>query len=176
MFNLADCVGVKIPKLAAPKKYSNCAKIVSDYLDQSSIELQLDFTATFYNRAFDLIRIPSMDCFSSPELYYASIYHELVHSTAHKRRLNRFKSKLPKFGTREYEEEELVAELGSCILCAYMNISFNTFEHQLSYIANILRNILQDGRIKNKEVYKKKIVEKSMIQAQIAVDYILSVK
>lgn len=175
LFNLADCTGLHIPKPTVDKKYNKCEKIIHNYLNNTSIELELDFQSTFYNRAFDIIRIPSVDCFDCQELYYSSLFHELIHSTAHRKRLNRFKTKLPKFG-RAYEEEDLVAELGSCILCVITGISVYTFENQLSYLYYTLTNILSDNRIKNKEEYKKKVVENCYNKAQIAVDYLLQNK
>lgn len=175
-FNLCDCVGIKVKKQKIDKKYNKCEKIVRNYLNNTNIEVQLDFERTFYNRAFNIIRIPSVDCFINPESYYASLFHELVHSTAHKSRLNRFKSVLPKFGSREYNEEDLVAELGACILCTYTGISSITFSNNLSYIGSLLGDILNDSRIKNKEEYKRVFVEKCFEKAQEAVDYILNSK
>ncbi|WP_245561161.1 zincin-like metallopeptidase domain-containing protein [Desulfoscipio gibsoniae] len=44
-----------------------------------------------------------------PEEYYSTLFHELVHSTGHKKRLNRSSfAKVQKFGNRE----ELIAEFG----------------------------------------------------------------
>lgn len=172
-YNIENCTGIKIPKVKLDKKYSKCEKIVKKYLNYSNVKIELDFTSPFYNRVFDIIRIPDLNYFINPESYYASLYHELVHSTAHKKRLGRFRTKLPKRESKNYKEEELVAELGSCILSVRSDISSQTFYNSLAYINNVLKDILSDSRIINKENHKKKIVEKCYKKAEAAVEYIL---
>ena len=54
--------------------------------------------------------------FDSPETFYITLFHELVHSTGHQTRLNR--QTLVEgdgMGGKVYSEEELVAEMGSCM-------------------------------------------------------------
>ncbi len=75
--------------------------------------------STHYNPNADKIQMPFPEQFPSKERYYATLFHELVHSTGHPSRLNRT------FGTRESEQyafEELIAELGSAFLCAHFQI------------------------------------------------------
>ena len=50
--------------------------------------------------------------------HYSTCFHEMVHSTGHKDRLNRDSlTGNSYFGSHEYSKEELVAEMGSAILC-----------------------------------------------------------
>ena len=77
-----------------------------------------------YFPSLDEIRIPRLEYFHCSEAYYATMYHEMVHATGHKKRLNRFES--DQFSNREtYSKEELVAELGSAFLSTIAGIDHN---------------------------------------------------
>ncbi len=50
----------------------------------------------------------------------------MIHSTGHKKRLNRFEQyKTHNFGSHDYSKEELVAELGSAYLATIAGIDAN---------------------------------------------------
>ena len=74
--------------------------------------------------------------------YYATLIHELVHSTAPKDRLNRQTGS--KFGDKQYAIEELVAELGAArcgqILGFDKKILDNNAVYLDSWIASIRKN------------------------------------
>jgi len=56
--------------------------------------------------------------------YYAALYHELIHSTGAKHRLNRFDP--DQFSSEaSYSKEELVADIGASYLCAITGIQPN---------------------------------------------------
>ena len=91
--------------------------------------------------------------FRSTEDYYATALHELSHWTGHESRLNRSFGK--RFGNQAYAFEELVAELGSAMLCAHLKID-GQLQHA-NYIANWLevlkndsKNILKAGALAQK--------------------------
>lgn len=61
----------------------------------------------------DRVQMPPLDRFASAEDYHSTLFHELVHSTAHSTRLDRGIDTNPQpFGSSEYAKEELVAEIG----------------------------------------------------------------
>ena len=64
-----------------------------------------------YMGALDLVVMPNMGQFEDAERYFSTIYHELVHSTGHKCRLNRFEKRAGESREEGYGFEELVAEL-----------------------------------------------------------------
>jgi antirestriction protein ArdC len=64
--------------------------------------------------------MPAMAAFNSANGYHSTLLHESVHATGHKSRLDRDFSK--RFGDESYAFEELVAELGSAMLCAHCGI------------------------------------------------------
>jgi antirestriction protein ArdC len=104
--------------------------------------------------------LPSKDAFFSPEGYYGTFFHELVHSTGHKSRLDR--NIMNAFGNEEYSKEELVAEMGAAALCLKCNIN-NQIEYSVDYLRGWVKQLNDDPHL---------IVQASS-QAQKAVDYIL---
>jgi antirestriction protein ArdC len=79
----------------------------------------------YYMPATDSIHMPALAQFKTAEGYYATLFHEMVHSTGHFTRLERFKKTKEEFNAhhkKEYSFEELVAELGSCFLCGEAGI------------------------------------------------------
>ncbi len=111
----------------------------------------------------DRILIPPHQEFESGEEYYAALYHELVHSTGHEKRLMRFrKDAMALFGSESYSEEELVAEIGASFLCGMAGILPTTLENNAAYIHNWLQKLSSD----------KRIFIRAASAAQKAVDYI----
>ena len=122
-------------------------KIVAGYVDGPTIEH--GGTQALYRPAEDLVRLPPPDRFLSREFYYATKFHELVHSTGHPKRLNRGleRGKLAPFGSPDYSREELVAEMGAAFLCAVANTSPPTIEQSAAYIAGWRRKLSDDSRL-----------------------------
>src|SRR5687767_13938364 len=75
-----------------------------------------------YYPSSDCIRLPFLRQFETPEDYYATLFDELIHSTGHPKRLNRFAVEIGSKKER-YSFEELVAEFGAAFLCAECEIS-----------------------------------------------------
>lgn len=67
----------------------------------------------------DIIYMPHKEEFKSTEEYYQTLFHEVAHWTAHKDRLNRKLSQ----EKNEYGQEELIAEIASCLLCNAVGIT-----------------------------------------------------
>jgi len=117
-----------------------------------------------YAPTLDRVGIPDLSQFGSAESYYATLFHELVHSTGHPARLARTSLGTPApFGTPDYSKEELVAEFGAAFLCAHAGIFPRTAEHQAAYINGWLRVLRQD----------KRLLPIAAAQAQKAADFIL---
>ncbi|MDG1950395.1 MAG: zincin-like metallopeptidase domain-containing protein [bacterium] len=71
--------------------------------------------SAYYTPARHHVQMPKREKFVTSDDYYATLFHELVHSTGHKDILNRL-SKTAAFGSEDYSKEELVAEIGSQFL------------------------------------------------------------
>lgn len=95
----------------------------------------------------------------------AVLLHELVHSTGHASRLNRFEEDgcTHKFGSKSYANEELVAELGAGFLSAEAGIFQQVEDDTAAYIASWIAKLQND----------KTLIVKAAGKAQKACDYIL---
>ncbi len=121
----------------------------------------------FYHKGQDYVNMPRMEVFNSSEDYYATLFHELVHSTGHKERLDRKELLNSKgFKTEDYAIEELTAEMGASYLKSYAGIPIEQVENNASYIQGWLERLKKD----------KKFIVYASAQAQKATDYILNVR
>ncbi|HAV1826257.1 TPA: DUF1738 domain-containing protein [Enterobacter hormaechei subsp. steigerwaltii] len=96
----------------------------------------------FFSPSTDQVWLPERHLFSDAANFYATGLHELVHWSGGKKRLNR--EMKGKFGSADYAEEELVAELGSAFLMADLGID-GEVQHE-SYIASWLKALKNDKR------------------------------
>ena len=97
--------------------------------------------------ADDLILIAPRETFLSDETFTRVLLHEMTHSTVHPSALNRGCN--TDFGSPEYAQEELVAELGSLFLSADLGIQ-NTdyegehYENHVSYLQSWMHALEDD--------------------------------
>ena len=102
--------------------------------------------------------------FSSADGYYATLFHELAHSTGHPARLGRPDAVAhAPYGTPPYSREELVAEFAAAFLCHEAGIDPSRLAQSAAYVAAWLR-ALQDDR---------RLAVVAAAQAQHAADWIL---
>ncbi len=139
-----------------------CENVVQNWTDAPVIENGKDHAC--YIPSIDKVQMPSPRNFFQDEQYYSTLFHELVHSTGHRKRLDRH-SKFPdhKFGSRDYSKEELVAEMGAAYLCGICGIENSTIDNSASYIHSWLTKLKSDN----------KFIVQAASFAQKAVDYIL---
>ena len=74
----------------------------------------------YYRPSSDSISMPSIEQFEHESEFYSTSFHELVHWTGHRTRLDRLKYE--NFGSEGYSFEELVAELGAAFTCGEVGI------------------------------------------------------
>ena len=136
--------------------------ILAGYTDKPTIEEQGNQPC--YIPAEDKILIPTKTNFKTEQNYYSTLFHELVHSTGHEKRLNRKGiTELNEFGGFEYSKEELIAELGACFLCNRVGIESKTHRNTVGYIQNWLQALKNDVTL----------IVRAGSKAQKAVDYII---
>lgn len=115
-----------------------------------------------YSPNQDRITLPHLSQFESAEEYYGTLFHELAHSTGHRKRLDRFQNVEGDRFAR-YSFEELVAEFGAAFLCAFAGIHHPVSEAlQAGYIAGWAQVFQNDHRI----------IVRAASAAQRASDYI----
>ncbi len=104
--------------------------------DRPKISLGLHHTPC-YVPALDEVRIPDLKCFFNSDAFYSAYFHELVHSTGAKHRLNRFEP--DQFSSEtSYSKEELVAELGAAYLSTIAGIEHN-INNSAAYVKSWLK-------------------------------------
>lgn len=117
----------------------------------------------FYQPNQDKISIPDISDYAKKEEYYSTMFHEMIHSTGHKSRLNRPGiTQTAAFGSEAYSKEELVAEIGAAMLCGIAHIDNNTIDNSAAYVGSWLRKLKDDNTL----------VVQAAAQAQKAADYI----
>ena len=101
----------------------------------------------FYAPSSDHIQMPPIESFRDTDSYVAVRAHETVHWTAPAHRVNRDLSRYGK-DRSERAREELIAELGSCFLCADLGISpeLEPRPDHASYLASWLEVLSSEKR------------------------------
>lgn len=164
VFNISQTEGIdyeaKFEQMDSFNPIAICDEIILGYKDSPAIEHNEQ--RAYYHTEKDLINMPSKKSFRSEEDYYKTLFHECVHSSGHKNRLNR---DIPAIlsNRSEYSKEEVIAELGATFLCGHAHIEPNLIEDSASYIDFWLKQLKQD----------KKFVFSVASHSQKAVEYIL---
>jgi antirestriction protein ArdC len=105
-----------------------------------------DERRAFYRADTDTVNVPPLARFEKAAEFYATLFHELTHATAHPSRLNRKTDGPQGFGTVNYGREELVAEMGGAYLCGRAGILDETAENSAAYLDGWRALIKQDRR------------------------------
>lgn len=158
VFNAEQCEG--LPELETEFENSPIERaqlIVDGY--EAGPGILLGGGEASYSPLKDLVRCPELGQFRSAEGHYSTLFHELVHSTGHEKRLARIEPAL--FGTDPYAREELVAEMGAAMLCGMAGI--DNQDQSAAYVSGWLKPLQND----------RKLVVQAAAQAQKAADLIL---
>jgi antirestriction protein ArdC len=169
VYNVAQCEDITIPAMPVePEPTFNPDSSVMALVDKLGLENGLTHggDSAFYSPTRDFISMPAMAAFNSSNGYHATLLHESVHATGHKSRLDRDFSKAKRFGDESYAFEELVAELGSAMLCAHCGIDGEMQQNHVAYIANWLTVLKND----------KKAILTASAKAQQALDFLTKAK
>ena len=140
VFNAAQIDGITFPlpdngpQLAPPQRIARAEQIAKEMPQRPQITEGKSDRAC-YRRSLDTIQIPAFAVFNSPEEYYLTLYHELIHATGHESRLARQGvTGSDGFGGKEYSREELVAEMGSAFLGMEAEIVRDEHEQSAAYL------------------------------------------
>jgi antirestriction protein ArdC len=153
VFNVEQCENINEAKIKArPEAYTptawekieNAEQLTAGYLERESIKLSHVGASAHYNYFDDQVNMPATDRFDAAEDYYSTLFHELGHSTGHKKRLNREIQN--KFGSAGYAREELVAEFTAAFLCGTTGIESKPIEDHAAYIASWKQKLEADPK------------------------------
>ena len=164
VFNVAQCQNLKnIPKPDdSAFVQTEPAEIVARMPLPPAIKHGM--AAACYSPAKDTIDMPDRERFDTGDSYHATLFHELVHSTGHEKRLKRAGIvDRNGYGSDPYGKEELIAEMGSAFLCGYAGIVDRTINSSAAYLEGWLKQLKQD----------RTLIVHAAAQAQKAADFIL---
>lgn len=166
VFALADTEGIESKIVPVTNEFTpieEAERIASNYKDAPPVKHD-DKGRAYYSPSDDYINLPDTTQFDSEAEYYSTLFHEMVHSTGHDKRLSRFKGqKNAAFGSQDYSKEELVAEIGAAMLCGTCRIENRTIDNSAAYIASWLKKLKDD----------RTLIVSAAAKAQKAADYIL---
>jgi antirestriction protein ArdC len=123
VFNVAQIEGIQFnftkPEPHPQDATTRCEQLLAHLPEQPRLK-RTQKNRAFYAPTTDVINMPYRRQFASPEEYYCTLFHELIHWTGHPARLNRLEP--AQFGSEPYSKEELIAEIGAAFLCAHAGI------------------------------------------------------
>jgi antirestriction protein ArdC len=146
VFNLEQTEGLKA-LLALPPAFpiESAENIVAGMPNPPAFEQDAQAA---YIPSRDTVTMPSRTAFESQAEYYSTLFHELSHSTGHAKRLAREGFDTPqKFGSESYSREELIAEMGSAMLCGIAGIEQATISNSAAYLQSWIRRLKADSRL-----------------------------
>jgi len=163
VFNAAQCDGLKNEApMTAGTVTVKPSEIVAN-MPQPPV-IKHGMTKAFYSPHEDSVGMPARERFDTEEGYFATLFHELVHSTGHEKRLKRETlTEHNGFGSDPYCREELIAEMGAAFLCGQAEIVDQTIDSSAAYIKGWLKQLHRD----------KTLIVQAAAQAQKAADFIL---
>ena len=167
VFNVSQCTGLKNIPPADNSAFIQTfpAELVANMPQRPVIKHGMNMAS--YSPGSDMVNMPDRARFQSEDHYYATLFHELVHSTGHEKRLKRASiMERNGYGSDPYAREELIAEMGSAFLCGYAGIVDQTINSSAAYLEGWLKQLKED----------KTLIVHAAAQAQKAADFILGHK
>lgn len=169
VFNIDQTEGLDItvpaltPLLKESSRIEMCENVVRNI--PSCPEIEHKGNMAYYMPQLDTVVMPPFGLFHTETAYYATLFHELAHSTGHVSRLNRPELMSGStFGKEDYSKEELVAEFTASFVCGSCGIT-QELENSAAYLKGWLSRLRDD----------KTLLFRAASQAQVAADYILGV-
>jgi len=178
VFNLDQAKGEKLEEYKIKREETLQTKVsiedkidvIENHINECQKDNRLPFISYSGNKAcyipsVDTINLPKIKQFRSIEEYYSTLFHESIHATGHKDRLEREQvTNINFFGSHEYSKEELTAEMGACFLSSKFDIySDKAYNNSKAYIKGWISVLENDP----------KMLIQASSKAQKAVDYLM---
>lgn len=146
VFNVAQCENlpdhVMTGSAVAPQAMHERQTLADSFIASTGADFREGVGKPCYIPSQDFISMPTLAAFRSQTSFYSTAFHELIHWTAAKPRLDRDLS--GRFGTKAYAAEELVAELGAAFINA--EFGFDNETQNAAYLASWIRLLKDDSR------------------------------
>ena len=145
---------------------------IDNFVNDTGVEIKHSNDGRcYYAKTTDYIHMTNKENFvktayaDETNNYYSVLFHELIHSTGHSQRLDRFKDNDKKFkdnAQQSYAFEELIAECGSIMLCQRFNLEKTIRVDHALYIKSWIQALKNDV----------KFLTSSLTRAYKATDYL----
>lgn len=146
---------------------------IDNFVNDTGVEIKHSNDGRcYYAKTTDYIHMTNKENFIKTSYgdetsnYYSVLFHELIHSTGHNQRLDRFKDNDKKFkdnAQQSYAFEELIAECGAIMLCQKFNLEKTIRVDHALYIKSWIQALKNDV----------KFLTSSLTRAYKATDYLL---
>lgn len=159
---ITDAAAVK-PELRHRKSESQLEKLAQ----KADLKTIIGGHRAAYFPARDIIEMPTVEQFIAKNKnmgeshYWATLWHEVVHWTGHYKRLRRGINTDKR--SDEYAFEELIAEMGSAFLCAYLGVK-GDLQHS-AYIGSWIKMFKSDLSVLYKATEQADKAREFVIQA-----------
>lgn len=144
VFNASQVEGIE-KEIPLKIHHEDTIKSMEDMIQHSEAKIYYDQDSK--SPSNDEIHVVSKERFKTLNNFYATVAHEIAHSTGAKNRLNR-KTLIENdgFGNTIYAKEELRAELTSMFLAQKYNINFdkNHYENHVAYLQSWIKALQDD--------------------------------
>lgn len=155
VFHISQCEGIKSKQMTVETPadpIEEAENLIADYLNRSGLKLVHvpGSGQAYYSPMEDKVVMPVKEQYHGKIAeYYSTVFHELIHSTGAKERLNRLNGQeLAAFGSEDYSKEELVAEIGAAAILHRLGIDTeNSNRNNSAYLQNWLRAIKGDKKL-----------------------------
>lgn len=150
VFNVDQIIGLPDRLYEAKKQeYGESTRAaIRDFVIKSGVNLSYGGSRAYYQPISDRVQMPFLSQFieasgeEGPEHHDSTLLHEIVHWSGHPERLNR--EDLYLGDAKAYAREELTAEFGASILCAYFGVQ-GRLQHE-EYIAGWIQHLKTDPK------------------------------
>lgn len=139
---------------------------------KAKIKTKYRGTVALYLPEADIISMPHHKYFrqwgglTREQNYYSTLFHEIIHWTGNKKRLNRSSLRKMDESIEHLVIEEIVAEMGSSQLLRYFGICQKMPKQSLSYIQYYLSKLPEEKR--------EKCFSKAAILARKSIRYVIN--
>ena len=156
VFHLDDVEGIATKVVPGERRtvepIAAAERVVEGYLSrQPALRFHNDRPSNraYYSPSLDEVVVPMLSQYDCPEEYYSTTFHELTHSTIPASRCDRVAENAnAHFGNNVYSREELVAEIGSAMLCNRVGIEVErAFKNSVAYIKGWLKALGNDPKM-----------------------------
>lgn len=130
------------PQEPEPREHDETYEAALRFSRNCGVKIEYGAERCCYIPSRDMIQMVDYGRFTDDGSFFGVLYHELVHATGHKERLNREYGK--RFGDAKYAFEELVAELGSAFLST--RYGFAPEHRSAAYVQSWLKVLKEDKR------------------------------